>query len=75
TSTTGQRLPFRAADGIDAVVDQIRDRLRARVAAHVPNAPHVIERQIVVIRCRFCAALTPVDLAECRACGGQAGGL
>jgi len=29
----------------------------------------IIERQVVVTRCRFCAYLTPVDLDVCRHCG------
>lgn len=30
---------------------------------------HVVERQIVMVRCKFCQALTPVDGATCRHCG------
>lgn len=30
---------------------------------------HVIERQTVVVRCRYCQTLTPVDGATCRNCG------
>jgi hypothetical protein len=29
----------------------------------------VVERQIVVVRCRFCKELTPVDGATCKNCG------
>jgi len=30
----------------------------------------VIERQVVVTRCKYCGHLTPVDLAACQGCGG-----
>jgi hypothetical protein len=30
---------------------------------------HVVERQVVVSRCRFCSALAPVDTALCPSCG------
>jgi hypothetical protein len=30
---------------------------------------HIIERQTVVVRCRYCQTLTPVDGATCRNCG------
>ncbi|MFO0549675.1 MAG: hypothetical protein U0271_14885 [Polyangiaceae bacterium] len=29
----------------------------------------LVERQIVVVRCRFCQQLTPVDRKECEHCG------
>lgn len=29
----------------------------------------IVERQIVVTRCRFCQQMTPVDLAACQGCG------
>lgn len=32
---------------------------------------HVVERQIVVVRCRFCTKLTPVDRATCESCGAD----
>lgn len=31
----------------------------------------VIERQVLVTRCRFCNELTPVDLADCKSCGAR----
>lgn len=31
----------------------------------------VIERQIVVVRCKFCRTLTPVDLEKCENCGAK----
>lgn len=34
---------------------------------------HVVERQVVVTRCRYCGALTPVDLAGCQNCGATLG--
>jgi hypothetical protein len=34
-----------------------------------PVSSHVIERQTVVVRCKFCRALTPVDAGVCQYCG------
>jgi hypothetical protein len=31
----------------------------------------VIERQVMVMRCRFCGNLTPADLNKCQSCGGK----
>ena len=45
---------------------------------HIDNMPpvpamapasHVIERQTVVVRCRYCQNLMPVDDHACRSCG------
>jgi hypothetical protein len=46
-------------------------RLREPPAAprSEPAAAHVIERQVLVARCKFCQQITPVDLAACSACG------
>ncbi len=30
---------------------------------------HVVERQVVVVRCKFCQAHTPLDAGTCQACG------
>ncbi len=38
-----------------------------RVERHVER--HTIERQVVVVRCKFCAELTPVDASKCKHCG------
>jgi hypothetical protein len=32
---------------------------------------HVIERQVLVVRCRFCQKLTPADLSACKECGAR----
>jgi len=34
-----------------------------------PVVTHVIERQVVVVRCKFCKVLTPVDRDTCKECG------
>lgn len=34
----------------------------------------VIERQVVVMRCRFCNQLTPAELTQCKSCGVMMGG-
>jgi hypothetical protein len=40
-------------------------------AAHAPVVHHVVvERQVVVTRCKYCGHLTPVDLEACQGCGG-----
>jgi rRNA maturation endonuclease Nob1 len=31
----------------------------------------VVERQVVVLRCTFCSALTPIDASICEACGAR----
>ena len=31
----------------------------------------IIERQVVVMRCKYCAELTPVDLSSCKSCGAR----
>jgi hypothetical protein len=38
--------------------------------SQVASGPtHIVERQIVMVRCKFCQTLTPVDGATCRNCG------
>jgi len=32
---------------------------------------HVVERQVVVIRCKFCQAHTPLDGPRCASCGAE----
>jgi hypothetical protein len=36
------------------------------------SSPHVIERQVVLARCRYCKAMTPADGPACRNCGAGA---
>jgi hypothetical protein len=31
----------------------------------------VIERQVLVMRCKFCGELTPMDLVSCKSCGAN----
>ncbi len=39
-------------------------------APHSQRGPtHVVERQVVVVRCKFCQAHTPLDAGTCQACG------
>lgn len=43
-----------------------------RAAATYVAAPvSVIERQILVVRCRYCGQMTPADLNACRSCGAD----
>jgi hypothetical protein len=37
-----------------------------------PPSTHVVERQVVVARCKFCRAHTPVDAPMCQHCGAGA---
>lgn len=39
------------------------------VERHVVEKHHVVERQVVVTRCKYCSKLTPVDLTACDGCG------
>lgn len=61
-----------------------RTRAEHPLLTHVPAAEPVqpaqpapmlekqtIERQVVVGRCKYCAALTPVDLSRCQNCGAD----
>jgi len=56
---------------------KVERRLDAKDNASSDPAPlreriveKVIERQVIVMRCAYCKALTPVDLRECQFCGG-----
>ncbi|MBX3190645.1 MAG: hypothetical protein KF819_26830 [Labilithrix sp.] len=31
----------------------------------------IVERQVVVMHCKYCQSLTPADLSACKSCGGQ----
>lgn len=42
-----------------------------RVERTVEKETHLVERQVVVMRCRYCSKLTPVDLKACEGCGHQ----
>lgn len=35
----------------------------------VEKTTHVVERQVVVMRCKYCSKLAPVDLKACESCG------
>ncbi len=41
----------------------------ARPAAATDAGAHVIERQVLVTRCKHCSAITPVDFGTCQHCG------
>lgn len=45
---------------------------RAEPAPHVlVERERIIEREVLVMRCRYCAKLMPVDLSACRECGAK----
>ena len=51
-------------------------RIHAQLSAESGPAKRVekekiLEQQVVVARCRYCDALTPVDLSECEGCGAR----
>lgn len=57
----------RTAKGIARAID-------AKAAKKAKKKPtgvrrHTIERQVVVVRCKYCGKLTPVDLERCKNCG------
>jgi hypothetical protein len=37
----------------------------------VREIERIVERQVLVIRCRFCGNLTAADLSQCQSCGGK----
>lgn len=39
------------------------------ITAGAPARAQVIERQVLVVRCQYCKALTPADLSRCQNCG------
>ena len=71
---------------IGAIVGFVRFRARRRrereaVGHRALEAPHpevrvverekIVERQVLVMRCRFCNKLTPVDGTACAECGAH----
>lgn len=53
---------------------QHEQALRANREPHrapPPERERVIERQVIVTRCKFCQNLTPVDLSACKECGAK----
>ena len=48
-----------------------KDARRPLQASPVVVSERVVERQVVVTRCRYCKELTPVDLVECKSCGAR----
>jgi hypothetical protein len=48
----------------------------APAEAPAPEAPvqvieRIVERQVLVIRCKFCQGLSPVELEKCKSCGAE----
>jgi len=41
------------------------------VHVHSVSVERIVERQVLVTRCRFCTKLTPVDLTACAECGAK----
>ncbi|MEO7593716.1 MAG: hypothetical protein ABI134_21045 [Byssovorax sp.] len=48
-----------------------KDARRPLQASPVVVSERVVERQVVVTRCRYCKELTPIDLVECKSCGAR----
>lgn len=65
----------RTARGIARAIDTGAERkAKKRAAKKTKKSPtgvrrHTIERQVVVVRCKYCGKLTPVDLEKCKSCG------
>lgn len=56
---------------IGVLVNRGRQRGAHPTAPAAPGREQVIERQVLVQRCRFCQKLTPVDLSACAECGAR----
>jgi hypothetical protein len=59
-------------DGVDAgEYDPQRGHAPPQPVQHtfVRDREVVYERQVVVVRCKYCGILTPADFATCRGCG------
>lgn len=54
---------------LDGWAEAVRATLPGAHAAPPHGVTHVVERQIVVARCTFCGALSPVDGPRCQHCG------
>ena len=65
------------------VVDQVAEPISAEVntskyspstgdSGGVVRQEKIVERQVLVVRCKFCAQITPVDLNNCEKCGAAA---
>ena len=65
----------RTARGIARAINASAERrAKKRAAKKLKKKPtgvrrHTIERQVVVVRCKYCGKLTPVDLEKCKSCG------
>lgn len=59
------------ARAIDASSKRKAKKQTAKKAKKKPTGTrrHTIERQVVVVRCKYCGKLTPVDLERCKSCG------
>ena len=67
------------AEGQEHVLDEYPEyteylRSKATPEQAAAEAPpgvieRIVERQVIVIRCKFCQELSPVDLESCKSCG------
>lgn len=72
--SSGWALTTSEADrfALEAVVDAAMADVPQRASPTPPDATgdaRVIERQVLVARCKFCQQITPVDLEACSHCG------
>lgn len=44
---------------------------RAENPARIVERERIVERQVLVMHCKHCQQLTPVDLSECKSCGAR----
>lgn len=61
-----------AVSALMVAYDQARMReslLGPPPGTYAPPSTHVVERQVVVARCRFCRGHTPLDAPTCQHCG------
>jgi hypothetical protein len=59
----------RAASDGERATTQKSKKHKKKAETQEANAK-LIERQVLVVRCKYCQKLTPADLSECENCGG-----
>jgi hypothetical protein len=54
-----------------AIMEVISRRNNVAGSSDSRQTERLIERQVLVMRCRFCGNLTAADLTQCQSCGGR----
>ncbi|MBI4956811.1 MAG: hypothetical protein HY908_32640 [Myxococcales bacterium] len=77
TLAAGGAISFITKAGALDAASAIRARVHQRQAAASQRQPvlhQIVERQVVVMRCRYCGQLTAAELRACQSCGAMMGG-